>query len=93
MSRFEVGSIKERKLAWGKIIFSNKYHITVQTPTMTIIFHRYGAPRGQYYLWSNFKQALSSRKLEDIYDIYKYANRFDIIHYVKEVHNSRSKNG
>ena len=101
MSRFEVGNLKERKLAWGKIMFTNKYYVTVETPTLTILFHRYGAPKGHYKSWSYFRQALMVRKLNDIYDVYKYANKFDIIHFVKETRlagqhkldNTRSKNG
>lgn len=101
MRRFEVGNTRERELPWGKIMFTNKYYITVETPTLTILFHRYGAPKGHYRLWSYFRQALMSRELEDIYDVYKYANKFDVLHFVKETRlvekhhltNTRSKNG
>lgn len=83
MRCFEVGSARERKLAWGKIMFTDKYHIIVETPTLTIVFHRYGAPKGHYRLWSKFRQSLIYRDLKDIYDVYKYANRFEVIHFVK----------
>ena len=84
MGRFKVGNISERTFTWGKVIFNDIYHITVETPSITAIFHRYGAPKGHYTeSWSRFRQELMRRDLEDIYEIYKYANRFDITHFVK----------
>ena len=86
MGRFNVETITIRKFSWGKITFDDKYHVTVETPTITAIFHRYGAPRGHYTgSWSRFRQELMRRDLEDIYEVYKYANRFEITHYVKGV--------
>lgn len=85
MGRFKAGTINERKFTWGKVIFSDIYHITVETPSVTAIFHRYGAPKGHYTeSWSRFRKELMRRDLEDIYEIYRYANRFDITHFVKE---------
>lgn len=86
MGRFKVGDTKERKFAWGKVIFNDKYRITVETSTMTVIFHRFGAPRGHYgEAWSRFRQELMRRDFNNIYEVYRYANRFDITHFVKGV--------
>ena len=85
MGRFEPGPIKERKLKWGTIKFNDKYHLTVITPDTTIIFHRYGAPEGYYKLWERFRKEMKRAELTSKYDVYKYANRFDVAHYVKEV--------
>ena len=84
MASFEAEKIRERKLVWGRIIFSSKSHITVITPQYTIIFHQFGAPANHYYTaWRLFRQELTRRKLESLYDVYKYANRYDITHFVK----------
>ena len=84
MGRFKVGQQSEREFAWGKVIFNDIYHITVETSTMTIIFHRYGAPKGHYAeSWSRFRKEMMRRNLKDIYEIYRYANRFEITHFVK----------
>lgn len=81
--RFESNLDKEHKFAWGSIVFSNKYHITVITPLYTVIFHRWGAPRGHYTkCWRLFRQELLRRNIESIYDIYKYADKYDITHFV-----------
>ena len=81
--RFESGLDKEHKFAWGSI-FSNKYYITVITPSFTVIFHRWGAPRGHYTkCWRLFRQELLRRKINSIYDVYRYANKYDITHFVK----------
>ena len=86
MGRFKVGTTNERKFAWGKVIFNDIYHITVETNTITAVFHRYGAPKGHYTeSWSRFRKELMRRDLEDIYEVYKYANRFEITHYCKGV--------
>ena len=77
---------KERKLAWGRIVFNDKYHITVESPPYIIIFHRYGAPRGNYGTsWRLFRQEIRRRRLESIYDVYRYAEKYDVTHYVKRV--------
>jgi hypothetical protein len=84
VGRFESGLITERKFAWGSIVFSSKYHITVITPFCTAVFHRWGAPHGHYTKsWRLFRQELLRRNLTNIYDVYKYANRYDITHFVK----------
>lgn len=86
MGRFKVGSISERTFKWGKVIFNDTYHITVETPTITAIFHRYGAPKGHYTeSWSRFRQELMRRDLESIYEVYRYANRFEVTSFVKGV--------
>ena len=85
MGRFESGPIKERKLKWGTIKFNDKYHLTVITPETTVIFHRYGTPDGYYKLWERFRKEMKRADLSNKYDVYKYANRFDVTHYVKEV--------
>ena len=83
MGRFEGNCVSSRKLEWGEIIFSDKYHITVVTPTITAVFHRYGAPIGNYSSsWKRFRQELLRRDLKTLYDVYKYANRFEITHFV-----------
>lgn len=87
MGRYSANTIEKRSLKWGYITFGHKQRILVDTPEMTIVFHRYGAPRGHYVnSWIKFHQALKSRKLESIYDVYKYADRYDISHFVKSYH-------
>ena len=84
MGRFKSDTIKERELAWGRITFNNKYCITVETSFCTTVFHRYGAPQGYYMKhWRLFRQCLLQRKLDSIYDVYRYANRFEVTSYVK----------
>lgn len=86
MGRFKVGNITERKFAWGKVVFNDIYHITVETPSLIAIFHRYGAPKGHYgESWSRFRQEMMRRDLENLYEVYRYANRFEITHFVKGV--------
>ena len=84
MGRFKSGQITERKLEWGSIIFNDKYHITVKTSFCTAVFHRYGAPQGYYTkYWKLFRQELLRRKLNSVYDVYRYANKFEVTSYVK----------
>ena len=87
MRHFETPEIRRRKLSWGEIVFSSKFHITVNTPDYTIVFHRYGAPAGHYTKeWQAFRIELIRRKLPTIYDVYKKANYYEITHFIKEVH-------
>lgn len=84
MGRFKSGQITERKLEWGSITFNDKYHITVKTSFYTAIFHRYGAPQGYYSkYWKLFRQELLRRKLNSVYDVYRYANKFEVTSYIK----------
>ena len=84
MGRFKSDTIKERELAWGRITFNNKYCITVETQFCTAIFHRYGAPQGYYTkYWKLFRQELLRRKLNSVYDVYRYANKFEVTSYIK----------
>lgn len=86
VGRFEVGTTKEREFAWGKVTFDSIYHITVETSSMTVIFHRYGTSKGYYTnSWTKFRRALLKRDIQSIYGVYKYADRFDVAHYVKEM--------
>ena len=86
MTQFEIKKIRERKFDWGRIIFSSRHHITVETPQYTIIFHQFSAPAQSYYKeWRVFRQELTRRNLESLYDVYKYANRYSISHFVKGV--------
>ena len=84
MGRFKAGSQKERKLNWGKVIFSSAYTVIVETPTMTVVFHRYGAPSGYYRIWEDFRKEMKRANLQSIFDVYKYANRFGVTSYIKE---------
>ena len=86
MGRFEAKHLKIREFNWGRIIFNDKFHLTVQTPRYHIIFHRYGAPHGDYTKsWRLFRQQLLRRKLPNFYDVYKYANHYDIASFVQGV--------
>ncbi len=83
MGRFK-SKITERKLTWGTIIFSSNYHITVITPSFTAIFHRFGTEKGDYSRsWQRFRKELTRRKLNTVYDVYKYANYYEVTHFVK----------
>ncbi len=85
-TRFEAKGTRKRRLDWGEIIFTNKFCITVKTSQYTIIFHRYGAPSGHYMKeWRAFRRELIRRKLPSLYDVYRYANNYEITHYVKGV--------
>lgn len=85
MTLYRAKHTRTRKLPWGEIIFNDKYHITVKTSQYTIIFHRYGAPSGDYYNdWRVFRQQLIDRDLPSIYAVYRYANAHEITSFVKE---------
>lgn len=76
--------VTHREFSWGKIIFSSKKHITVETPTVTIVFHNFGAPKKDYgRSWRLFRQELRRKNLQGLNDVYKYANHFEILHYTK----------
>ena len=76
-----------REFDWGRIIFKRQT-IAAETPSTTTIFHRFGAPRGNYKeSWSLFRQELLRRKINSIFDVYKYAERYEVEHFVK---NTRS---
>lgn len=76
-------AVEIREFEWGKLFFK-KQNITAETPTTTTVFHRYGAPRGNYKeSWSKFRQELTRRPLKSIFDVYKYAERYDVEHFVK----------
>lgn len=82
-TRFQA-KMNERILPWGKIIFSSTHHITVVTPTFTAIFHRFGAEKGNWTnSWQHFRKELTRRKLNSVYDVYKYANHYEVTHFVK----------
>lgn len=84
MKHFETNKIRRRKLAWGEIIFTSKFCITVETSQYTIIFHRYGAPSGHYCKeWQAFRRELIRRNLPSLYDVYRYANYYEITNFVK----------
>lgn len=84
MGRFEAKSVKIRKLSWGDIVFRDGYCIEVITPDTTVIFHRYYAQKGNYSgSWADFRRELMRRKLETVYDVYKYADKFEITHNAK----------
>ena len=76
-------AVEIREFDWGRLLFKRQ-NITAETPTTTTIFHRYGAPRGNYKeSWSKFRQELTRRPLKSIFDVYKYAERYDVEHFVK----------
>lgn len=83
-------AVEVREFNWGKIIFKRQT-IVAETPSTTTIFHRYGAPRGNYKeSWSRFRQELTRRTLNSIFDVYKYAERYEVEHFVK---NTKSEEG
>ena len=87
MSRkdFEDTRVKKRCLDWGTITFNDKHHITVKTPEVIVIFHRYGASKGNYGAsWRRFRGRLVRAPLCDIYAVHKYAYKYDVSYYVKE---------
>ena len=87
MSRkdFEDVRTKKRCLDWGTITFNDKHHIIVNTPEITVVFHRYGAPKGNYEAsWRRFRERLVRAPLCDIYAVHKYACKYDVAYYVKE---------
>lgn len=74
----------ERNLPWGRIIFSSREHITVETEYTTVIFHRFFAPKGHYsQCWKPFRQEITRRRLDSIYDVYRYAERYEITYFTK----------
>ena len=84
MGNFEAGRQKERRLEWGVIEFSSKDHITVTTSSMVVVFHRFGTPKGYYTKqWGPFRREIKRGKLKSIYDVYRYANNYDIAYFVK----------
>lgn len=83
-------AVETRDFSWGKIIFKRQT-IVAETPSTTTVFHRYGAPRGNYKeSWSRFRQELTRRTLNSIFDVYKYAERYEVEHFVK---NTKSEEG
>ena len=75
---------KERTFAWGKVEF-DKSTITVTTEAYKVVFYYFKETKGTYTkCWRPFRQEVKRRKLENIYDIYKYAEYYGIEYYVKE---------
>lgn len=93
MGRFKP-KITERKFAWGTIIFSSNYHITVETPSFVAVFHRFGTEKGDYKRsWQPFRRELTRRKLSSVYDVYKIANYYEVTHFVKGSEVDRGSDG
>ncbi|MBR0431228.1 hypothetical protein IJJ05_02990 [Candidatus Saccharibacteria bacterium] len=93
MGRFK-SKITERRFTWGTIIFSSNYHITVITPSFTAIFHRFGTEKGDYKKsWQPFRKELTRRRLNSVYDVYKYANYYEVTHFVKGTWVDRGSDG
>lgn len=93
MGRFKA-KMTERRFAWGTIIFSSNYHVTVITPSFTAIFHRFGTEKGEYgKSWQRFRKELTRRKLNSVYDVYKYANYYEVTHFVKGIGVDRGSDG
>ena len=82
-----------REFSWGKIVFSSKRHIVVETPIYKIVFHNFGAPRGDYSKsWGLFRRELRRKNFESLNDVFKYANHFEVLHYTKNI-NWKDSNG
>ena len=93
MGRFKA-KMTERRFTWGTIIFSSNYHITVITPSFTAIFHRFGTEKGDYKKsWQPFRKELTRRRLNSVYDVYKYANYYEVAHFVKGTGVDRGSDG
>ena len=76
-------AVETRVFSWGKIIFKRQT-IVAETPTSTTVFHRFGAPRGNYKeSWVRFRQELIRRDLKSIFDVYKYAERYEVESFAK----------
>ena len=75
----------ERIFTWGRVEFSSKDSITVTTPEYKIVFSYFKGQKGRYYKsWRPFRQEIKRRNLKSLYDIHRYAERYDIDYYVKE---------
>ena len=84
-------AVEIREFDWGRLLFKRQ-NITAETPTTTTVFHRYGAPRGNYKeSWSKFRQELTRRPLKSIFDVYKYAERYDVEHFVKATNRNEER--
>lgn len=91
MGRIKPGRISKRGFSWGTIEFVDKWRIMVEAEGLSIIFHRYGMPKSFYKNnWEKFRAELMRTNLKNLYDVYKYANRYEITHYVSTVKIRRS---
>ena len=76
---------RERTFTWGTVEFTSKSTITVTTASYKVVFYYFKEDKGTYTkAWRPFRQEVKRRKLESLYDIYKYADYYGIEYTVKE---------